>query len=113
MILDDGDFMYKLSTQKWILIREIYFSGIITSLVTRMYRVAKKAISTKIVAKEDIGKSQSLWAVCEAIAPAVSVPIYNYIYLNTFILYPSTFLYFSIILYGICCILVMWVFIFF
>lgn len=72
-----------------------------------MYRVAKKSFTTKIVSKEDVGKTQSLISIFEIVAPALAVPLYNFIYITTLVIYPATIFFFSIILYATCCCFIM------
>ncbi|CAG9762388.1 unnamed protein product [Ceutorhynchus assimilis] len=86
----------------------IFYAGVAVSIVTRLHRTAKKSIATKIVSKNDIGKTQSLLGICDVLGPAISVPIYNkVIYLKTFNSFPSCFFFVSILLYGISCIFVL------
>ncbi|KAL1512829.1 hypothetical protein ABEB36_002351 [Hypothenemus hampei] len=86
---------------------QIFYTGVAVSVVTRIYRTAKKSIATKIVSRNDIGKAQSLLGISDVLAPAISVPIYNkIIYLKTLHTFPAAFFFFSIILYGISCVLV-------
>ncbi|KAG5890705.1 hypothetical protein JTB14_016535 [Gonioctena quinquepunctata] len=84
-----------------------FYIGSLVSVITRMYRVAKKSLSTKIVSESDIGKFQSLMGICETLAPAVAVPIYNVIYINTLDILPAAIFFFSILLYAFCCILIL------
>jgi len=85
-----------------------YISGVAISLLTRSYRTAKKSIATKIVSKNDIGKAQSLLGICDVLAPAALVPIYNkVIYLSTLRTFPAAFFFFSILLYAGCCLFVL------
>lgn len=85
-----------------------HISGVAISLLTRSYRTAKKSIATKIVSKNDIGKAQSLLGICDVLAPAALVPIYNkVIYLSTLRTFPPAFFFFSILLYTGCCLFVL------
>ncbi|XP_066139299.1 probable peptidoglycan muropeptide transporter SLC46 isoform X2 [Euwallacea fornicatus] len=82
---------------------QLFYAGVAVSAVTRMYRTAKKSLATKIVAKNDVGKAQSLLGICDVLAPAAFVPIYNkIIYFKTLNTFPATFFFFSIFLYGVC-----------
>nr|XP_023012214.1 uncharacterized protein LOC111502375 isoform X1 [Leptinotarsa decemlineata]XP_023012215.1 uncharacterized protein LOC111502375 isoform X1 [Leptinotarsa decemlineata] len=84
-----------------------FYIGSSVSVITRMYRVAKKSLSTKIVAEKDIGKFQSVIGICEAIAPALAVPVYNSIYIQTLDTFPAAVFFFSILLYAVCSVLVL------
>ncbi|KAJ8960240.1 hypothetical protein NQ318_003965 [Aromia moschata] len=89
----------------------IFYAGIFVGIITGVYKVVKKSIATKIVSENDIGKAQSLIGICEALAPAVSVPVYNkLIYINMLTTYPATFFFFSILFYATCCVLVIWMY---
>uniref|UniRef100_UPI0034D70A73 uncharacterized LOC136856709 n=1 Tax=Euwallacea similis TaxID=1736056 RepID=UPI0034D70A73 len=82
---------------------ETFVLGVAVSAVTRVYRTAKKSLATKIVAKNDVGKAQSLLGIGEVLAPAVFVPIYNkIIYFKTLDTFPASFFFFSILLYSVC-----------
>uniref|UniRef100_A0A6P7GGQ6 Uncharacterized protein LOC114337895 isoform X1 n=2 Tax=Diabrotica virgifera virgifera TaxID=50390 RepID=A0A6P7GGQ6_DIAVI len=87
----------------------LYISNV-TGIVTKLYRTAKRAYATKIVSPEDIGKTQSLLSITEAIAPAVSVPLYNVIYVNTIQVFPGTTIFFSVYIYSICSCLIIWMY---
>ncbi|XP_030760083.1 uncharacterized protein LOC115885344 [Sitophilus oryzae] len=85
----------------------VFYAGVAISIVTRVYRTAKKSLATKIVTRNDVGKAQSLLGICDVLAPAFFVPIYNkIIYINTLQTSPGLFFFFSIILYSICCFLI-------
>uniref|UniRef100_A0AAR5NWG1 Major facilitator superfamily (MFS) profile domain-containing protein n=1 Tax=Dendroctonus ponderosae TaxID=77166 RepID=A0AAR5NWG1_DENPD len=85
----------------------VFYAGVAVSIVTRVYRTAKKSIATKIVSKNDVGKAQSLLGICDVLAPALFVPIYNkIIYMETFHSFPAAFFFCSILLYGISCIFI-------
>ncbi|KAJ8980669.1 hypothetical protein NQ317_013281 [Molorchus minor] len=89
----------------------IFYIGVFCNILTGVYKVAKKSIATKIVSEDDVGKAQSLIGICEALAPAASVPIYNkLVYINMLEIYPAAFFFFSILFYGICCMLIIWMF---
>ncbi|KAJ8925713.1 hypothetical protein NQ315_009560 [Exocentrus adspersus] len=92
-------------------INKIITNEFFLSLLTRVFKVAKKSIITKVVSKDDIGKAQSLLGICETLAPAASVPIYNQlVYINTLAVYPAAFFFFSIIFYTICSCLILWMY---
>ncbi|CAH1117021.1 unnamed protein product [Phaedon cochleariae] len=88
----------------------LFYVGSIMSIITRMYRVAKRSLSTKMVSTDDIGKCQSLFGIFEIIAPAVSVPAFNLLYIHTLEDFPAVIFLFSILLYAICCVLILWIY---
>ncbi|XP_018319526.1 solute carrier family 46 member 3-like [Agrilus planipennis] len=68
------------------------YIGTVVSIVTAISSIAIRSQATKIVNADDLGKAQSLFAVTEAIAPAVFTPIYNTgVYNNTIEVFPSAF----------------------
>ncbi|XP_060516433.1 uncharacterized protein LOC132695879 isoform X2 [Cylas formicarius] len=82
-----------------------FYTGVATSILVRVYTTVKKSIATKIVPTADIGKAQSFLGICETLAPAISVPVYNrLIYVNILQTFPAGFYYFSALLYTFCCI---------
>ncbi|XP_076257842.1 putative peptidoglycan muropeptide transporter SLC46 [Rhynchophorus ferrugineus] len=82
----------------------IFYSGVAISIITRVYKTAKKSLATKIVTKNDFGKAQSLLGICDVVAPAIFVPVYNkVVYINSLQVYPALFFFFSIFLYSLCC----------
>ncbi|XP_050305484.1 proton-coupled folate transporter-like [Anthonomus grandis grandis] len=80
----------------------IFYIGVAVGIVTRVYRTAKKSLATKMVDSSDIGKTQSLLGISDVLAPALFVPIYNWLYLATFDLFSATIFFFSMVLYGLC-----------
>ncbi|XP_018563041.1 uncharacterized protein LOC108904837 [Anoplophora glabripennis] len=90
----------------------LMYVAVIVSLITGVSGVAIRSLGTKVVSINDLGKAQSLLSIFEAVAPAIATPVYNQvIYNKTFNVYPPAFFVFGIILYVICCILVMWMWI--
>lgn len=86
----------------------LIFVGVFISIITRVFKVVKKSITTKVVSENDIGKAQSLLGICETLAPAASVPIYNkLVYINTLTTYPAAFFFFSILFYTVCSCLIL------
>ncbi|XP_019865125.1 uncharacterized protein LOC109594350 [Aethina tumida] len=78
------------------------------SVITGITAVGIRSLATKIVSENDLGKAQSLFGICEAVAPAIATPLYNKgIYLPTFELLPSAFFYFGAILFVLCCLVVL------
>ncbi|KAJ8960241.1 hypothetical protein NQ318_003966 [Aromia moschata] len=85
----------------------VHLVGIVISLVTGVTAVTIRSMATKIVSQNDLGKAQSLFSICEAIAPVVFTPLYGtVIYNNTLNVFPGTFLFVGIVLYLICCVIV-------
>ncbi|CAG9860293.1 unnamed protein product [Phyllotreta striolata] len=84
----------------------IFYSGILLVVVTRLNRIAKRSYATKIVSEQNIGKTISLLGIAEALAPVIAVPIYNIIYQNTLETLPSTIYFFSVLLYSLCCFII-------
>lgn len=83
------------------------FLGAFMSVVTKLYRIVKRSYATKIVSTDDIGKTQSLLGIAEALAPALSVPVYNLLYMHTLKTFPASIFFFSIIIYFFCCLLIL------
>ncbi|XP_018563047.1 uncharacterized protein LOC108904838 isoform X3 [Anoplophora glabripennis] len=89
----------------------VHLLGVFISIITRIFKVVKKSITTKVVSENDIGKAQSLLGIFETLAPAAAVPIYNkLVYVNTLTTYPAAFLFFSILFYTICAGLILWMY---
>ncbi|XP_018563046.1 uncharacterized protein LOC108904838 isoform X2 [Anoplophora glabripennis] len=89
----------------------VFYIGVFISIITRIFKVVKKSITTKVVSENDIGKAQSLLGIFETLAPAAAVPIYNkLVYVNTLTTYPAAFLFFSILFYTICAGLILWMY---
>ncbi|CAH1100539.1 unnamed protein product [Psylliodes chrysocephalus] len=89
---------------------EIFYLGAFMSVVTKLYRIVKRSYATKIVSTDDIGKTQSLLGIAEALAPALSVPVYNLLYMHTLKTFPASIFFFSIIIYFFCCLLILWMY---
>ncbi|KAJ8925714.1 hypothetical protein NQ315_009561 [Exocentrus adspersus] len=90
----------------------LMYVAVIVSLITGVSGVAIRSLGTKVVSVNDLGKAQSLFSIFEAIAPAVATPIYNkIIYEHTYNTFPPAFFVFGILLYALCCIMVMWMWI--
>lgn len=77
------------------------------SFITGITAVGIRSLATKIVSENDLGKAQSLFGICEAIAPAVAIPFYNKgIYNNTIAILSSTFFFVGILLYLSICLII-------
>lgn len=84
-----------------------FVSAVFVSFITGVTAVGIRSLATKIVSENDLGKAQSLFGICEAIAPAISVPIYNKgIYNHTINNFPAAVFTFGILLYVICSIII-------
>ncbi|XP_056639029.1 solute carrier family 46 member 3-like [Diorhabda sublineata] len=119
-VLGAGDLVILFMTVLTKLISEIIFGcakssvvfyiGTVAGIVTKLYKIIKRSYATKLVTREDTAKTQSLFSLSEAISPAVAVPLYNLIYVNTLHTFPAAAIFFSVLLYSICCCLVMWMY---
>ncbi|CAH1100540.1 unnamed protein product [Psylliodes chrysocephalus] len=99
------DFTYFLTVNSTVTL-----IGAFMSVVTKLYRIVKRSYATKIVSTDDIGKTQSLLGIAEALAPALSVPVYNLLYMHTLKTFPASIFFFSIIIYFFCCLLILWMY---
>ncbi|XP_057656403.1 uncharacterized protein LOC130893961 [Diorhabda carinulata] len=89
----------------------LLYAAAIVSLLTGITPIGIRSLETKIVSENDLGKAQSLFGLFEALAPAISIPIYKKgIYNNTLKTFPSLYFFFGIILYAICSVIVTWIF---
>ncbi|KAG5890702.1 hypothetical protein JTB14_016532 [Gonioctena quinquepunctata] len=89
----------------------LLYAAAIVSIITGVTPIGIRSVATKIVSEEDLGKAQSLFGICEAIAPAIATPIYNtLIYNNTATTFPAAFFFFGILLYSICCVIISWMY---
>ncbi|CAH1100538.1 unnamed protein product [Psylliodes chrysocephalus] len=80
----------------------LLYTGAIVSLITGVTPIGIRSLETKIVSENDLGKAQSLFGICEALAPAVATPIYSkLIYNNTLTTFPAMYFFFGIFLYAI------------
>ncbi|CAH2008674.1 unnamed protein product [Acanthoscelides obtectus] len=90
----------------------LLYTATIISIVVGITPIGMRSLATKIVSENDLGKAQSLFGICEAIGVALSSPIYNKgIFNNTATDFPAAFFFFGILLYGICCVLFVWMYI--
>ncbi|CAG9854608.1 unnamed protein product [Phyllotreta striolata] len=115
-ILDTGDLILLFLTEISRIISNLiygfatspvmFYIGTITNVMTKLYRIVKRSYATKIVPTGDIGKTQSLLGIAEALAPAASVPAYNLLYMYTLKAFPAAIFFFSITIYSICCVLI-------
>ncbi|KAF7265355.1 hypothetical protein GWI33_021203 [Rhynchophorus ferrugineus] len=82
------------------------------SLVTGVTAIGIRSLATKVVTENDLGKAQSLFGIIEAIGPAVAAPVYNAgIYTHTYDLLPSAYFFFSVIMYAIYVIIIIYMYI--
>ncbi|CAH1099207.1 unnamed protein product [Psylliodes chrysocephalus] len=78
------------------------YAGAVMSAIRGVSSIAILSLETKIVSENDLGKAQSLFGICGALAPAVAIPIYSkLIYDNTSKTFPAAFLFFGIPLIAI------------
>ncbi|XP_023012212.1 lysosomal proton-coupled steroid conjugate and bile acid symporter SLC46A3 [Leptinotarsa decemlineata] len=81
----------------------LLYAAAVVSIVTGVTPIGIRSLATKVVSESDLGKAQSLFGICEALAPAISTPIYNkVIYNNTLETYPSAFFILGILLFASC-----------
>ncbi|CAG9813509.1 unnamed protein product [Phaedon cochleariae] len=89
----------------------LLYAAAVVSIITGVTPIGIRSLATKVVSEDDLGKAQSLFGICEAIAPAISTPVYNKgIYNNTLTTFPSAFFFFGIILYAICSAFITWMY---
>lgn len=61
-------------------------------LIAGVGAVAMRSMTTKMVSEDDIGKAQTLSAICEALGPMLFVPLYNKaIYVETMDTFPQAY----------------------
>ncbi|KAF5299927.1 hypothetical protein FQR65_LT09322 [Abscondita terminalis] len=88
------------------------YVGIAVSIIIAIATISIRSQATKIVSEDDLGKAQSLFAIVEAVAPVVSIPLYNEgIYSYTLESYPQAFFFLSIALYIAAIIILIWLYI--
>lgn len=89
----------------------LLYTAAVVSLLTGITTIGIRSLETKIVSENDLGKAQSLFGLCEALAPAIAIPIYKKgIYNNTLKTFPSSFFFLGIILYVICSVIITWIY---
>ncbi|XP_072382665.1 lysosomal proton-coupled steroid conjugate and bile acid symporter SLC46A3-like [Diabrotica undecimpunctata] len=85
----------------------VLYAAAAVSLITGITPIVIRSLETKVVSENDLGKAQSLFGICEAIAPAVATPIYDtVIYNNTLTTFPGAFFFFGILLYAVSSIII-------
>lgn len=83
------------------------FIAMVVGMISGTANIGMRSVATKVVSENDLGKAQSIFGVCEAVAPAVFIPIYNkLIYNNTIDTFPGAFFLVGSCLYILCCILI-------
>ncbi|KAL3289022.1 hypothetical protein HHI36_003465 [Cryptolaemus montrouzieri] len=76
-----------------------FYIGAIAELFFPTCFIAMRALMAKIVPTYELGQSNSVFGICEALMPFFFGPIYSKIYIETIHVYAGTFFLFSVLLY--------------
>ncbi|KAL3289013.1 hypothetical protein HHI36_003456 [Cryptolaemus montrouzieri] len=81
-----------------------YFFAAVFEMFNAIAYIAMRAIMAKIVPVYELGQTNSIFGICEALMPFIFGPIYSKIYIVTATTFPGTFFLFSGCLYilGFC-----------
>lgn len=87
------------------------YVGTVVGIIIGLSNIAIRSQATKVVSENDLGKAQSLFAIVEAIAPAIAVPIYNQgIYSYTIESFPQAFFLLGVVLFILGIVVLLWLY---
>ncbi|KAL3289012.1 hypothetical protein HHI36_003455 [Cryptolaemus montrouzieri] len=78
-----------------------FYVGAVFEMFYGTIFIAMRALMAKVVHSHELGQSNSLFGICEALMPFVFGPLYSKIYIVTLTAFPGTFYLFSVGLYAI------------
>ncbi|KAK9873132.1 hypothetical protein WA026_021367 [Henosepilachna vigintioctopunctata] len=73
-----------------------FFLGIFVDFFRMTSYVGMRSMMSKIVPPNELGQSNSVFGLCEAIMPLIFGPIYTMIYKYTIDIFPGTFYFFTV-----------------
>ncbi|XP_044766909.1 uncharacterized protein LOC123322894 isoform X2 [Coccinella septempunctata] len=78
-----------------------FYAGIIADIFFTIPPIALRSLMAKIVPESELGRSNSLLGLSEALVPLIFGPIYSTVYKNTMKIFPGSFYFVSIFMYSI------------
>ncbi|KAL3289020.1 hypothetical protein HHI36_003463 [Cryptolaemus montrouzieri] len=76
-----------------------FYIGAVVEIFYAAIFIAMRSIMAKVVPPHELGQSNSIFGICEALMPFIFGPLYSKIYIVTMTVFPGTFLLFSLGLY--------------
>ncbi|KAL3289010.1 hypothetical protein HHI36_003453 [Cryptolaemus montrouzieri] len=86
-----------------------YFGAVVEIFHSTNY-IAVRAIMAKTVRSEDLGKSNSVFGICESIAPIIFGPLYAKVYSLTLTSFPGSFYLITTVMYAVAFLLFLWLY---
>lgn len=89
----------------------ILISGILPDIFFTVPPIVLRSLMAKVVPENELGRSNSVLGLSEALVPLIFGPMYSGIYKSSITIFPGSFYFISIALYATGMALFMWVFI--
>ncbi|KAL3275824.1 hypothetical protein HHI36_020568 [Cryptolaemus montrouzieri] len=89
---------------------KVFYAGVLLDIFYTITYIALRSLMAKIVSPDELGQSNSVFGLCEALMPSVFGPLYTKVYAHSIEYFPGMYYFISLVMYTLAICFFIWLY---